>query len=250
LLRPAAVVATSVHRSFHRQPLLNGLDLRVPVGARLLLVSDPPGADALLLGILAGLVRARRGKIEMAGLARDDDSATGWRLRVAYLPPDGGFYQWLSPREVLDLAGRLSGFEKAERTRRIAAAAERFRLGAELDRPVTHGGPALAQRVGLAAALIGDPEVLLLDDPLRALDAAERRRLLKIPGRRRTVVMVTRDPASEEGLVDQVALIRDGKLALHARVEELAEEDLALSMRGIAALAERRAAGPPIAASA
>jgi ABC-type multidrug transport system ATPase subunit len=98
--------------------------------------------------------------------------------------------------------------------------------------------------------MLGDPEVLLLDEPLRAVDDAERRRLLDIPGRRRTMLMVSRFPASEEGLVDEVALIRDGRLAVHARVGELAEHDLTLSTHGILALADLRASGPPFAATA
>ena len=98
--------------------------------------------------------------------------------------------------------------------------------------------------------MIGDPEVLLLDEPLRALDDTERARLLRIPGRRRTVLLASRYPASEEGLVDQVALLRDGRLALHARRDELTDHGLPLSMKGIVALAELRAAAPPAAASA
>jgi ABC-type multidrug transport system ATPase subunit len=244
------VVVSGLHRSVRRRKLLAGLDLRVPVGSRLLLVSDPPGADSLLLGILAGLVRPRRGRFEVAGLARDDDSTGGWRRRIAYLPPDGGFYQWLSPWEVLELAGRLAGYEPPERRRRIDAAVDEYRLAAELRRPVSRGGPSLAQRVGLAAAMLGDPEVLLLDEPLRAVQADERRRLLDIPGERRSVLMVSRYPASEEGLVDRLVLIRDGRVALHARVPELAEHQLTLSTQGILALAERQATPPPIAASA
>jgi ABC-type multidrug transport system ATPase subunit len=250
LLRPAAVVVENLHRSVRRRRLLAGLGLRVPVGVRLLLVSEPEEAVALLLGILAGLVRPHRGRLELAGLSHADDAAGGWRHRVAYLPPDGGFYPWLAPEEVLELAGRLAGLERAERRRRIDAAVDGYRLAADLGRPVSRGGPALAQRVGLAAALMADPEVLLLDEPLRALDDAERGRLLRIPGRRRTVLLASRYPASEDGLVDQVALIRDGRLALHVRREELAEHGLPLSIHGIAALAERRLAEPPIAATA
>jgi len=250
LLRPAAVVVSRLERSVGRQKLLNGLDLRVPVGARLLLVSDPDGAASLLLGILAGLVRQRHGQFELAGLSRAADSEGSWYRRVAYLPPDGGFYPWLSPLEVLDLAGRLAGHDKAERARRVEAAVERYQLGGSLRRAVSRGGPALAQKVGLAAAMIGDPEVLLLDEPLRAVGPAERGQLLRIPGRRRTLILASRYPASEEGLVDQVALIRDGRLALHVRRAELTEHELPLSMRGIAAIADLRAAGLQQAASA
>lgn len=250
LLRPAAVVASGLRRSVGRRRLLDGVDLRVPVGARLLLVSEPEGSAALLLGVLAGLVRPHAGTFQLAGLSRPDETNSGWRRRVAYVGPESGFYEWLSPAEVLDLAGRLAGYDRAERRRRTDAAVEHYRLGGGLHRPVSRGGPPLAQRVGLAAGLLADPEVLLLDDPLRSLDPGERARLLRIPGRRRTVLLASRYPASEEGLVNQVALLRDGRLAIHARREELTANELPLSLRGIAALAELRAAGLPTAASA
>jgi ABC-2 type transport system ATP-binding protein len=250
LLRPAAVVVRRLRSSVHGRWLLDGVDLRVPVGARLLLVSEPESSGSLLLGILGGLVRPRSGTFDLAGLSHDDDSSTGWRRRVAYVAPESGFYEWLSPWEVLDLACRLAGYEPPERLRRIEAAVERYRLGPGLRRPVSRGGPALAQKVGLAAALLTEPEVLLLDDPLRSLDPAERARLLNIPGRRRTVLLASRYPASEDGLVNQLALLRNGRVAIHARREELDEHDLPLSMRGITALADLPAAGLAPAATA
>ena len=84
--------------------------------------------------------------------------------------------------------------------------------------------------------------MLLLDEPLRALEAQERARLLRLPGRRRTVVLASRYPASEAGLVSHVALLRGGRVALMAPVGDLEAAGLPLSMRGIAALAIVRAA--------
>jgi ABC-2 type transport system ATP-binding protein len=249
LLRPAAVVISGLRRSVRRRRLLDGVDLRVPVGARLLLVSEPEVAGSLLLGILAGLIRPHGGTFDLAGLSRDDESSRGWRRRVAYVGPDSGYYEWLSPMEVLDLAGHLAGHDRAERQRRTEGAIERYRLTGLRD-PIRRGGPPLAQRVGLAAAMLTDPEVLLLDEPLRSLDAAERARLLRIPGRRRTVLLASRYPASEDGLVNQVALLRNGRIAIHARREELTEHNLPLSLRGISALVDLRAAGQPAVASA
>jgi ABC-2 type transport system ATP-binding protein len=250
LLRPAAVVVRGLRRSVRRRRLLDGVDLRVPVGARLLLVSEPDAAGSLLLGILAGLIRPYAGSFDLAGLSRADESSDGWRRRVAYLGPESGYYEWLSPTEVLDLAGRLAGHDRAERRRRTEAAIEHYRLGPRLRAPVRRGGPVLAQKVALAAAMLTDPEVLLLDEPLRSLDQAERARLLHIPGRRRTVLLASRYPASEDGLVNQVALLRQGRIAIHARREELAEHNLPLSLRGVVALADLHAGRLPAAASA
>lgn len=224
-------------------PDLRALDLSVPVGARLLLVSRPEGAASLLLRILAGAVRPAAGSISLAGVRRADESAAGWARRVAHVGVRTAIYDWLSPAEVLSLAGRLAGLSVEDRRRRVEELVERFHLGPDAGRPMSRSGPAVAQKVALAAALLTDPEVLLLDDPLRALDPQERRRLLNLHGRRTTVLLASRYPTSEEGLVNQVALIRDGRLVLHARTEDLAASSLPLSMRGIEALAAHRVAG-------
>ena len=249
-MRPAAVVASGLRRSVGGRKVLAGVDLRVPVGARLLLVSEPDDAASLLLRIMAGLVRPDGGSFDLAGVPRSDEADAGWRRRIGYVGGERGFYPWLSPREVLDLAGRLADYDAAERARRIDAAIEQYRLGPGLDRPVSRGGPPLAERVALAAAMLTDPEVLLLDDPLRSLDSEERARLLAVPGRRRTVVLVSRYPASEDGLVNQVALLLNGRLAIHARREDLAEHGLPLTRKGIASLAVMRAQAMPQAAGA
>ena len=249
-MRPAAVVASGLRRSVGGRRLLDGVDLRVPVGARLLLISEPDEAASLMLRIMAGLVRPAGGSFDLAGVPRSDEADAGWRRRIGYVGGEQGFYPWLSPREVLDLAGRLADYDAAERTRRIDAAIEQFRLGPGLDRPVSRGGSPLAERVALAAAMLTDPEVLLLDDPLRSIDPAERARLLAVPGKRRTVVLASRYPASEDGLVNQVALLLNGRLAIHARRDDLEAQGLPLTLKGIASLAVMRTQTMPRAAGA
>jgi ABC-2 type transport system ATP-binding protein len=176
--------------------------------------------------------------VRLAGVARPDSSAAGWARRVGYVGPEAGIYPWMTPREVLDLAGRIAEYDARDIRRRIDRVAERYRIGVHLDQPIRRGGEPLAQRVALASAMLTEPEVLLLDEPLRAVEAEERARLLTIPGRRRTVVLASRYPASEAGLVDQVAFLRDGRLVVHAPTEELERRGLAISQRGIDALIE------------
>jgi ABC-2 type transport system ATP-binding protein len=241
LLHPTAVSARGLRRAVAGRWLLDGVDLEVEVGARLLVVARPEASASLLLGVLAGLARPATGSVRLAGLARDDETPAGWARRVAYVASDVGIYPWLTPREALDLTARLAGFSAAERRSRIPEAIEAFRITG-VDRPISRGGPPLAQRTAMAAALLTDPEVLLLDDPLRSLDPDERSRLLRLPGQRRTVLLASRYPASEAGLVTQVALLRDGRLALHAGIDELDARGLPLSLRGIELLAD---SGPP-----
>jgi ABC-type multidrug transport system ATPase subunit len=237
LLQPAAVVVRRLQRRVRGERVLDGLDLVVPVGARLLIVSEPDAAASLLLRILAGLARADDGQLLLAGTRRADESPQGWARRIGYVGPRASVHDWLSPGEALDLAARLAGIGLPERAQRVEEAAERYGLRAVLSRPIRRAGTGIAQRTALAAAMLTDPEVVLLDEPLRALEAEERRLLLQLPGARRTVLLASRYPASEEGLVDRVALLRAGRLALHAPLRRLEERGLPLSLHGIQALA-------------
>lgn len=235
LLRPSAVACRDLRLRRGRETLLDGVTLSVPAGARLLLVSRPDESASALLRILAGLTRAERGEVELAGL--EDPSPAGWGRRVAYVGPQPGVYPWMTPREALALAGRLHGLDAGEIDVRIGRLAGPFGLWRALERPISRGGPPFEQRVAFVAALLGEPEVLLLDEPLRAIDPDERQRLLRIPGARRTVVLASRYPASEAGLCTHVALLANGRLVLVAPISQLEEQRLPLSMRGIEALA-------------
>ncbi|MGH2402079.1 MAG: ATP-binding cassette domain-containing protein [Candidatus Limnocylindria bacterium] len=220
---------------------LDGCSLSVPAGARLLIVSEPDATASILLRVLAGLSRVERGEIRIAGSR--DPSAGGWGRRVAYLGPDPGLHTWMSPIEALRLAGQQLDLSPDEIDRRVERAITWVRIPpAAASRPMSRGGASLQQRTGLASALIGDPEVLLLDEPLRSVEASERSRLLKLPGRRRTILLASRYPASEAGLMAHVALLRAGRVALIAPVGALERAQLPLSHRGIAALAEMKPA--------
>ena len=237
ILRPAAIVCRGLSRRVGGEAVLDGVDLAIAPGARVLLYTQPESTGSLLLRVLAGLARADAGAVRLAGVSEPGDGPDGWARRVAYVAPDAAVYPWLSPREALDLAGRLAGLDRDERSQRIDEAAERYRLAGVLDQTIRRGGPAVAQLTALAAAMLSDPEVLLLDEPLRAVEAEERARLLKIDGRRRALMIASRFPATEVGLVNQVVLLRGGRVVAHVPIHELTDRGLDLSARGLAALA-------------
>lgn len=243
LLRPAAVVCNDLRRAMRGGSGLAGVDLAVPVGARLLLIAEPDAAGSLLVRILAGLARSDSGSFQLAGAARADGSPEGWARRIAYVGPEPGLHPWMSAGEVLDLAARLDLLDPATARRRIEELVARWGLANGLHRPMRRLGVGYLQRTAMAAALVGDPEVVLLDEPLRAVDPDERVHLLRLPGQRRTVVIASRYPASEAGCVNQVAFLREGRIAVHAPVSELADRGLSLSHRGVADLATMLAAG-------
>jgi ABC-2 type transport system ATP-binding protein len=237
-LRPVAVEVSGLVRRVGGQTLLDGFDLAIPAGARVLVASVEPEAASLLLRIMAGVAHPDRGSVLLAGLVREASIPEGWARRVGYVGSDPGIPLWMTPAESLELAARLAGMDGPQRERQIEESLQRFQLGAIRDRPLRHAGRVIAERTALAAALLPDPEVLLLDEPLRAHAPPDRLRLLRIRGERRTVLIASRYPAQEGGIVDRVVLIRDGRMALHAPISELDSQRLPLSLRGLTALAD------------
>jgi ABC-2 type transport system ATP-binding protein len=232
-----------------RRPELDRLSMTVPVGARLGVVSDPPDSAAMLVRVLAGLSRPRHGRVSIAGLGAP--TADGWGRRVAHVPSEPAMWGWMSPVELLELAAGLLELPSADVTRRIERALGWVGLDDEASRrTLRRSGASIAQRTALAAALLGDPEVLLLDDPLRAVPAADRDRMLRLPGRRRTVVLASTDPQRETGLLTHVAYLRAGRLAYLVRVEDLVAAGHDLSSPGLAAFADRARAGTRAAVTA
>lgn len=233
-LRPAAVLC----RGLRHGDQLDGLDLVVPVGWRLLLVSRPDAAARDLLRVIAGLARPSAGSVRLAGLDPIATQRAGGL--VSYVGPQAGLYGWMTPREALSLSARLVALSEAF----VEPMLVKYGLLSTADRPMRRGGAGERQRVALAAAVLTNPEVLLLDDPLSAVDLTDRTHLLTADGTRRTVLLASRFPAREAGTSDHVALVRDGRVALLAPLADLDREGLPLSMRGIEALADRHEATP------
>lgn len=173
----------------------------------------------------------------MAGLSRADAGPLGWARRIGYVGPAASIHGWLSPREALSLAAELVEVAPAEREQLVEAALERYELAGVADQPIRRGGPSVAERVALAAAQLNRPEVLLLDEPLRAVDPRQRLRLLLGVDWRQTVIIASRYPSAEAGLVSRVVLLRDGRVALNAPVSDVERAGQPLSMSAIEELA-------------
>lgn len=246
-LQPAAIECHGLRRRVAGTPVLDGLDLVVPVGARLLVASRVPGTASLLLRILAGVARPDAGTLHLAGLELGDDLPGGWARRVAYLPATDALPGWMSAREALELSARLLDYGRAERGARIDQAMSRAEIPGmlDLDRPLRRATRPERQLVALAAALVGEPEIILLDEPLRGHEPWERSRILGGLGERTTLVIAGESPVADEGVAREVALIADGRLAVHAPLAELTQRGLPLTLAGL----ERLAAGTGIGAT-
>ena len=202
------------------RPALRGLDLTVQRGEILGYLGPNGSGKTTTLKVLMGLVRADAGTVTVLGSPFHDRA---WRQRVGYLPEQPYFYDYLSAREYLDYAGRLFGMTAATRRERTARLLELVGLRRSSGVALRRYSKGMMQRVGIAQALINDPELVFLDEPMSGLDPIGRRLMrdiilgLKADGK--TVLFSTHILADAEALCDRVALLRAGELL---RVGELA----------------------------
>ncbi len=145
--------------------------------------------------------------------------------RVGYMPENPYVYQYLRPTEFLDLCGRLVGMDRSERRERADEMITRVGLDHARDRPIGKFSKGMMQRVGLAQALMHDPEVLILDEPMSGLDPLGRKEirdlLLEQKRAGKTLIFTSHILSDVEVLCDRVVILQQGKVAAEGKLSEL-----------------------------
>ena len=208
-----AVIATSrVGKVYGDAVALEAVDLVVPRGATYGLIGPNGAGKTTMLAILAGLRRPTTGEVHL-GVGR---------RRMASLVDTPLFEPWLTAREVVDLARHLVAADLPGD--RVDAALAEVGLADAADRRTGGFSRGMLQRLGLAACLVGDPDVLLLDEPSSALDPAGRREVLELIGQlshTKTVVLSTHILGDVQQVCDVVGVIDHGHLRYQGPIEQL-----------------------------
>jgi ABC-2 type transport system ATP-binding protein len=193
------------------------VDLDLPRGSLTILAGPNGAGKTTLLRVLAGLLAPDEGTVEILGappaLARSRDL----RRRIGYVPQEVALDPEMTGRETLWLLTALHGVPRRERSGRIARLAEAFGAVEHLPRPVSVWSGGLKRRLHLAAGMIHDPELLLLDEPAVGLDLEGTDFLWAELERRAesgcAVAAVTHDLAAAERHADRVAILHRGRIA-------------------------------------
>jgi ABC-type multidrug transport system ATPase subunit len=208
-----------------RVAALDGIDLVVPTGMFGLLGANGAGKTTLMR-IIAGLVRPTAGRVTVGG----HDVGTGAgrtavQRTLGYLPQDLGVYPDLTARRFLDYIALLKGMDDgAARRRRVAELLEVVGLTADANRRLRGFSGGMRQRVGIAQALLADPQLLIVDEPTAGLDPEERirfRTLLSQFAGRRTVLLSTHIVDDIAQTCREVAVLAKGRLIFRGTVDEL-----------------------------
>lgn len=203
-------------------PALSGLSLSVNRGEIYGFLGPNGSGKTTTLKILMGLIRSTSGKAEVLGQPAGNVKV---RRRIGFLPESPYFYDYLTAEEFLSFYGHLAGLRRSHLHQRMAHLLEVVGLTDARTRQLRKFSKGMLQRVGLAQALIHDPELVILDEPMSGLDPIGRKQvrdlILSLRDQGKTVFFSTHIIPDVEMICDRVGIVLKGRLLATGRVDEL-----------------------------
>ena len=222
------VEVTDLHKTFRPQVFgpavqaLRGISFRVEQGECFGYLGQNGAGKTTTMKVLTGLMTPTTGSATLLGRPCGDEAA---RRQLGYLPENPYFYEHLTPIEALQFYGRLSGLSAADVKARTPALLERVRLSDAANRRIRGFSKGMRQRFGLAAALLHDPALVMLDEPLNGLDPGGRQLvkelILEERQKGRTVFLCSHVLADVEELCDRVVVLHGGVVAREGSMHDL-----------------------------
>ncbi len=204
-----------------KKRVLHGISFGVMQGEIFGFVGPNGAGKTTTLKVLMGLIRATSGSASILG---HDVRETEFRREIGFLPENAYFYDYLSGRELLDFYARLCGVPSSNRANRVSQLLDWVGLTEAADERVRTYSKGMAQRVGIAQALVHDPSVVFLDEPMSGLDPIGRKEIrdliIRLRSEGKTVFMNTHILSDVEMVCDRVAIIVEGRIRYQGRTEE------------------------------
>ncbi|HEX9814374.1 MAG TPA: ABC transporter ATP-binding protein [Myxococcota bacterium] len=204
-----------------KKRILDGISFRVREREIFGFIGPNGAGKTTTLKVLMGLIRATSGAASILG---HDVSEITFRRQIGFLPEQPYFYDYLTGREILRFYAKLSGVSEEHRERRVAELLELVGLSASGKLRLRSYSKGMLQRIGVAQALVHDPQVVFLDEPMSGLDPVGRKEvrdiILRLRAEGKTVFMSTHILSDVEMVCDRVAIIVNGRIRYEGAIDE------------------------------
>ncbi len=215
---------TKVYRTLRRgrAPSVDGLSLRIGENEVFGFLGRNGAGKTTTIKMLCCLLKPTAGEAQVLG---ENVRTRRARRLIGYLPEQPYFYEYLTPREILDFYGRLQGLSASGRIREWDRLSEMLDLRDIAEERIKGFSKGMRQRIGFAVALVGDPPVLILDEPMSGLDPLGRRMIRELILRQRdekkTVFFSSHVLGDVEQICDRVGILVKGRLTKTGRIDDL-----------------------------
>jgi ABC-2 type transport system ATP-binding protein len=225
--RPAAVTCRALTKRFGGASgvlAVDRLDLDVPAGSVFGLLGPNGAGKTTTLRLITGLARPTSGDVAIDGVPMATERGLATQRSIGVLDQDPRYYGWMTGRELVELAGRLQGLTAFAAGQRAKETLDVVGLADAAKRRIGGYSGGMRQRLGIAQALVAQPRLLILDEPVSSLDPEGRRDLLMLIEQLRasaTVIFSTHVLADIERICDRVGIMDKGRLVTEGPIDEL-----------------------------
>ncbi len=228
----AAIESHNLRKEYGEKVAVRALSLTVPRGSIFGFLGPNGAGKSTSIKMLLGLVRPTSGEARVLGAPAGDVET---RRKIGFLPEHFQFYKWLTPAELLRLHGQLCGMTSTQLKRKIPAMLDLVGLTPHRDKRVGEFSKGMLQRIGLAQALIHDPDLIFLDEPTSGLDPMGRKLVRDIIRAQRdrgaTVVLNSHLLGEVEITCDNVSFLKDGQIVATHDVRTLGAEEVRVTIQ-------------------
>ena len=220
------VEVSHLNKNYGSHPAIRDLTFSVVDGQVYGLLGPNGAGKSTIMNILTGYLAPTGGEVKVAGFSLPEQAQQA-KACVGYLPEQPPLYPEMTVQEYLDFAAELKGVKKAQRREQVQQAARRTGLDQVMPRLIRSLSKGYRQRVGIAQALLGAPQLIILDEPTVGLDPAqviEIRRLIQELGKTHTVILSSHILSEVQAVCSQVLILSKGHLVAVGAPEQLAEK--------------------------
>jgi len=217
------IVIENLTKRYGAQKAVDNISLKVATGEILGFLGPNGAGKTTTMKIITSFIAADEGEVYIGGKSLKSDPRDIKR-HIGYLPENNPLYQEMPVIDYLEFSARINDIEKSKVGARVAEMVRITGLNSEKHKKISELSKGFRQRVGLAQAMIHDPEILILDEPTSGLDPnqiAEIRKLIRELGREKTVILSTHILPEVEATCDRIFIINKGKLVADGTAESL-----------------------------